>query len=447
MFRKIAPVAALAVLAGSAIGQELTTTRILNGLSLPLYLTHSPNDPDRIYIVQQRGIIRVYNLSTGVLGDFLNLTGTVSTTGNERGLLSMAFDPDFATNGFFYVDYTANVGGEDPTVIERYTAIDADTADEGTAFQLLRFNQDFSNHNGGWIGFGPDGMLYIAAGDGGSANDPNENAQNLGEFLGKMHRIDPRGDDFPSDPDRNYAIPADNPFVGVNGALEEIWAFGLRNPWRPSFERNTGRLYIADVGQNLREEVDVQDASSTGGENYGWRCYEGNRVNITSGDCDPLPDPVVFPIHEYTHAGGNCSITGGYSYQGGAIPGLVGTYFFADFCSNRIWSFRWDGTNVNEFTDRTSELTPDVGFINSVASFGEDLAGEMYIVGGGEVFRIEKFRCPADITGNGVLDADDFFAYLDLFAAGDEAADLTGNGVVDSNDFFAYLDLFVAGCD
>ncbi len=445
--RTVLALTAAMILGGLCQAQELTSKRILNGLSLALYVTHAPDDPDRIYIVRQRGIINVYNLQTEELGVFLDLTGTVSTSGNERGLFSLAFHPDFANNRLFYVNYTKQVAsGEHPTVIEQYTAIDHDTADESSALQILTFPQDFANHNGGWCAFGPDGYLYIATGDGGSGNDPRQRAQDLGQFLGKMLRIDVDGDDFPQDPGRNYAIPADNPFVGVPGAREEIWAYGLRNPWRCSFERGIGRLYIADVGQNAREEINIQEASSTGGENYGWRCYEGTRVNITTGDCDPLPDPVVFPVHEYTHAGGNCSITGGYSYQGSAIPGLQGTYFFSDLCSNRIWSFRWDGSQVTEFTDRTAELAPDVGTINSVVSFGEDFFGEMYIVGGGEVFRIEKRCCPADIDCNGVLDADDFFAYLDLFAAGDPDADLTGNGVVDSVDFFAYLDLFAAGC-
>ncbi len=460
MFRKIAAAACIAAVSGAAQAQELTTTRLLNGLSLALYLTHSPEDPDRIYIVRQRGVINVYNLQTEQLGVFLDLTGTVSTSGNERGLFTIAFHPDFANNNQFFVNYTRN-GGSHPTVVERYTAIDADTADESSAETVLTFNQDFSNHNGGWCDFGPDGMLYVATGDGGSGNDPNRRAQNLNVFLGKMLRLDVDGDDFPGDPNRNYAIPADNPFVGQPNVREEIWAYGLRNPWRCSFERGTGNLYIADVGQNAREEVDFQPASSEGGENYGWRCYEGNRLNIANGDCDPLPDPVVFPIHEYTHSGGNCSITGGYSYQGCGIPGLEGTYFFADVCSNQLWSFRHDGNDVNEFTNRTAELAPDIGFINGVVSFGEDFLGEMYIVGGGEVFKIvpaggindingngieDACECLADLDEDGDVDADDFFAYLDLFASDDDAADLTGDGAIDSNDFFAYLDLFVLGC-
>ncbi len=447
MFRKIAAAACILAMSGSALAQELTTTRVLNGLSLALYVTHSPNDPDRIYIVRQRGIINVYNLQTEQLGVFLDLTGTVSTSGNERGLFTLAFHPDFENNSLFYVNYTRQSGGNHPTVIAQFNAIDADTADESSALQILTFAQDFSNHNGGWCGFGPDGFLYIATGDGGSGNDPNQRAQNLNVFLGKMHRIDVDGDDFPNEPGRNYAIPADNPFVGEPNVREEIWAYGLRNPWRPSFERNTGNLYIGDVGQDAREEIDWQSGLSVGGENYGWRCYEGTRLNRTTGDCDPLPDPVVFPIHEYSHTGGVCSVTGGYSYQGGAIPGLEGTYFFADVCNNQIWSLRYDGNEVTEFTNRTAELVPDVGFINGVVSFGEDFNGEMYIVGGSEVFRIERLRCPADFNDDGVLDADDFFFFLDLFVDGDERADITGNGVIDANDFFAFLDLFVEGCD
>lgn len=368
--------------------REMKTERIVSGLVRPLFVTHAPGDTDRIFIVEQRdgstGRIRIFELSSSTLLPTPFLSVSPVSTGGEQGLLGLTFHPDYASNGFFYVNYT---DGSGTTVIERYqVSIDPDLADPSSGQTVLTLAQPYANHNGGWLGFGPDGYLYCTVGDGGSGGDPQGNAQNLTTLLGKILRIDVAGDDFPADPDRNYAIPPDNPFVGVAGE-DEIWAYGLRNPWRPSFDRSTNDLWIADVGQVSWEEVNFQPASSTGGENYGWRCYEGNYEYNTSG-CS-APGTMVFPIHDYDHGQG-CSVTGGYVYRGNAIPALSGTYFFADFCTASIWSFRYDGASISEFTDRTVELDPGGGLsIDQITSFGEDGSGEIYICDlGGEVFKI-----------------------------------------------------------
>lgn len=381
--------AGLAVLSGLAVqtafSQDFSSRRIASGLSRPVFVTAPAGDMSRIFIVEQRssstGRIRIVKDGNLLGTPFLSVT---VSTGSEQGLLGLAFHPDYANNGFFYINYTRSDGD---TVIARYTVSgNPDIADSGSAQTVMIIDQPFSNHNGGYLAFGPDGYLYIPTGDGGSGNDPGNRAQNINELLGKILRVDVNGDDFPGDGNKNYANPPTNPFVGVNG-LDEIWAIGMRNPWRCDFDNLTGDLYIGDVGQDVREEIDFQPASSTGGENYGWRCKEGTRCTGLSGcSCDDTT--LVDPIHEYDHGPG-CSVSGGVVYRGAAIAVLPGTYFFSDFCDDRIFSFRYDGSNVTEFTDRTAQLTPDVGTIDQVAAFGEDAAGEMYICDlGGEVFKV-----------------------------------------------------------
>ncbi len=384
----------------------LTTERVASGIARPVFATHVPGDDDRLFIVEQRGRIRILDLNTNTVfpASYLDIDSLIpNVTGNdERGLLGLAFHPDYANNGHFFVYYTNN---SSDTVVARYTVAGdpatSNTANAGSAVQVLFIDQPFSNHNGGWIGFSPnDGHLYIATGDGGSACDPGQRAQDItNQLLGKMLRINV--DSLP------YTIPGDNPFVGVTGD-DEIWAYGLRNPYRCSFDRVTGDLYILDVGQNAREEVDFQSAASGGGENYGWDCREGTacantvsfQCNGTTNGCSCGGVVSVDPIHEFTHGGGNCSGTGGYLYRGSDIPGLQGTYFFADFCSNQIWSFEFDGATVSNFQTRTSELAPPGFSITSISSFGEDNAGELYICDlfGGEVFKIIPVN-PPDPTG------------------------------------------------
>ncbi len=311
----------------------LTVTPVVTGLKRPVFVTAPPGDRDRLFLVEQHtGRIKILKLGTGTVNPspFLEIHG-VATAG-EQGLLGLAFHPNYAGNGFLYVNFVAPGGAFDSgiTHVRRYkvSAANPDVADPTSATTVLTIDQPFENHNGGWLGFGPrDGFLYVATGDGGDANDPDNRAQNLGDLLGKMLRIDVNGDDFPGDATRHYAIPASNPFHNRTNARGEIWAFGLRNPWRNSFDRQTGDFYIADVGQDQVEKVNFQPASSAGGENYGWRPKEGSRR--TPGITDPIPPRVTDPIHEYTHAEGR-SVIGGYAYRGSQIPGLQGTFFFAD---------------------------------------------------------------------------------------------------------------------
>ncbi len=369
--------------AGPASSQPaLTTVRVASGLKRPLFLCSPPGDLERLFIVQQGGRIAILRGGKILPRPFLDLSSKISS-GGERGLLGLAFHPGYRKNGFFFVNYTERTRGD--TVVERYrvSPSNPDLADPSSGVRVIRISQPFSNHNGGMLAFGPrDGYLYIATGDGGGAFDPNNNAQNGGSLLGKILRID-------VDRGRPYAIPPSNPFRGPGNPRDEIWALGLRNPWRFSFDRALGDLYIADVGQSSVEEVDFQPASSKGGENYGWRCMEGRSCTGRTG-CTCNSPLLTLPIHQYTHALG-CSITGGYVYRGCAIPGLGGTYFFADYCSRRIWSFRVSGGKISGFKERTTELAPGGGLsIGSISSFGEDATGELYLLDlqGGEVFKI-----------------------------------------------------------
>lgn len=449
--------ALLAAAASAGTPPALTTQRVASGLSLPLYVTHAPGDFTRLYIVQQGSAgsaqIRILNLATGLLNasPFLTLNGI--STGGERGLLGLAFDPDFQNNSRFYVYYSAAANSN---VVARGTAATPDMANPALEV-ILSMADPFSNHNGGWIGFGPDGYLYVATGDGGSANDPQGNAQNVNSLLGKMLRLDVSGA-------TGYTNPPSNPFFGATNGRDEIWAYGLRNPWRNSFDRETGDLYIGDVGQNAWEEIDFQPASSTGGENYGWRCMEGNACTGLSG-CTCNDVALTDPIHVYSHGQG-CSITGGYVYRGCAIPGLEGTYFFADYCANTIWSFEYVGGVVTNFTNRTTELDPPgILSIGSITSFGEDAYGEIYIVDqGGEVFKIlpaagivdgngngvadscEGTVCGGDLDGDGDTDLGDLGILLaDFGCAGQCSGDLDGDGDTDLGDLGIVLANFGCG--
>ena len=344
---------------------------VVDGLTSPVHLTAAPGDVTRLFIVEKPGRIRIVRDATLLPTPFLDVTNLVSDVG-ERGLLSLAFHPDFATNGFFFVDYT-DTGGN--TRIVRFSvSTDPEVADPNSASAILTIPQPFANHNGGQIAFGPDGMLYVGMGDGGSGGDPAGNGQDPSTLLGSILRIDVDGG-VP------YAIPTDNPFVGDSGGADETWAYGLRNPWRFSFDRSTGDLYIADVGQNEVEEISFQPASSVGGENYGWNTMEGTRCFGTA-TCDT--NGLVLPIHEYSHDDG-CSITGGYVYRGSALPSLAGRYFFADYCSTWIRSFRVVGGLVSDLYDHTDDFGP----VSGIASFGEDALGELYVVSlAGTVYRL-----------------------------------------------------------
>ncbi len=345
---------------------------VASGLSSPLYLTAPAGDP-RLFIVEQAGRIRIVESGQLLAQAFLDIRDRVAS-GGEEGLLGLAFHPNYAGNGYFYVDYTHLNNARDTlyTLIERYSVSPApDSADSASHKLILRIVQPYTNHNGGLVMFGPDGMLYIGMGDGGSGGDPESRAQNPDSLLGKLLRIDvDHGDP--------YAIPASNPFAAGGGA-PEIWALGLRNPWRYAFDRTPGLLYIADVGQNLWEEVSVAPAGQ-GGLNYGWRIMEGlHCFNATSCSSTGLVQPVV----EYGHANG-CSLTGGFVYRGTRAPSLVGQYFYSDYCSGWMRSFAYANGAVTGQT--TWSLNVSLG---NVLSFGEDSAGELYVLsGGGSVYRI-----------------------------------------------------------
>jgi glucose/arabinose dehydrogenase len=309
---------------------------------------------DSIYLAGQSGLVMRLPAGGGEAETVLDLSGSV-TAGGERGLLGLAFSPDGA---FLYVNYTDLEG--DTRIVEYPVGPDGDVAQSPR--EVLRIGQPFANHNGGNLVFGPDGFLYIGMGDGGSGGDPMGNGQSLQALLGKMLRIDPRPDG--SEP---YGVPGDNPFVGRAGARPEIWAYGLRNPWRYSFDRETGDLWIGDVGQSSREEIDFQPADSPGGENYGWNLAEGSLPY--EGD----PDGTRLPIHEYPTGGGNCAVTGGYVYRGASIPALTGAYVFADFCVGEIMALTEREGRVVE--GRSLGLT-----VPNLSSFGEDQSGELYAI-------------------------------------------------------------------
>ncbi|MDE2838975.1 MAG: PQQ-dependent sugar dehydrogenase [Chloroflexota bacterium] len=327
----------------------------------PVLLTHAADGSGEVYVVEQRGVVHRIDPATPERTEtFLDISGRVSRGGNEEGLLGLAFDPVFAENGRFYVYYSA--ASPRRSVLSRFHIRADGLGDPGSESVVLEVAQPYSNHNGGMIAFGPDGMLYVALGDGGSAGDPQRNGQDIGTLLGNILRIDVTQ----REGGRAYAIPADNPFAGRSDARGEIWAFGLRNPWRFSFDRETGDLWTGDVGQNALEEVDIVQR----GGNYGWNVMEGS-LCFRPAACDP--SPFAAPVTEYGRDAG-CSITGGYVYRGQRLPELRGVYLYGDYCSGRIWGLRWDGERV---TEQAQLARADF----QIPSFGEDGAGEVYVLG------------------------------------------------------------------
>ena len=484
------PLALLSVMAGAASAAnaqfQLRTQSVASGLILPLYVTAPNGDNNRLFAIEQRsgttGRIRVINLPGGLTGTiYLSVTGIA--TGNEQGLLGLAFHPNFLQNGYFYVNYTrsAQAGiSAGSTRIVRYQAnapfATSTSANAASATILLEIPQPESNHNGGWIGFGPDGYLYISMGDGGCFNDQNNaacgsvfahstggNAQDLtSNLLGKMLRIDVDGldnipgnaddDGFPADPNKLYSIPPDNPHV-ANANDDEIFINGVRNPWRPSFDRATGDLWIADVGQDVREEINFIPFGTGGGRNMGWRCTEGFRNTGLSGCTfgDPAHTPPILDYGHTTVVGPTnilgCSITGGYVYRGASIPCFQGHYIFADYCSGDIWSFmRLPNGTIANLVDRSAELDPPGSqTIQNVTSFGEDAAGELYIVDqtGGEVFRV--FAGPVgapDCNNNGIIDNCEIAAGLTPDTNNDGVPDVCQPTTCDSIDFNNDTSLF-----
>lgn len=344
----------------------ITLTRLAGGFSLPTAITHAGDGSGRLFVVEQGGTIRFIRNGAVSPTPFLNITSLVTPTGGEQGLMGLAFPPGFSDGRTFYVNYT-NRTGIGNTVLARFALTsNPDQADPASRQELLTIEQPFSNHNGGQLVFGPDNLLYIATGDGGSGGDPFGNGQKLDTLLGKLLRIDVLSGTVP------YAIPAGNPFGN------EIWAFGLRNPWRFTFDRLTGDLFLADVGQDLVEEVNFMPAGQGAGVNYGWNVMEGSRC-FADPACSS--DGLVLPVAEYLHGDGDCSVTGGQVYRG-SIPALQGIYLYGDLCSGRIWGLRRNG-DVWE-----NRLLIDTAF--TISTFGEDEAGELYLADyvGGDVYRI-----------------------------------------------------------
>ncbi len=467
---KIAATILIVALAASVARSEITgTTRIASGLSQPIFATHAPGDTSRLFIVERTGSIRIFDRTTGSLIPQPFLSGlNVAGLNSEGGLFAMAFHPNYQTNGKFYISATFANGGLSfqgasagfSSHVREYQVSATDPNVANTTFnEVINWVQPQGNHNGGWIGFSPnDNYLYIGSGDGGGGNDNATNGHTPGtgnaqditdNFHGKMLRINVDADDF-ADTSRNYAIPPSNPFVGVTGD-DEIWAYGLRNPWRSSFDRETGDLWIGDVGQGAREEIDFQAADSTGGENYGWRIKEASLVTgLTPGASTA---GLVDPIYEYTRGTGALqgrSVTGGYVYRG-ADNDVRGDYIFGDYITSNIWRYNQNNTPIIE--NINSDLVPNVGSIGSVASFGEDADGNLYVLDlfGGEVFRIDTdIMIEGDYDGSGTVDAGDYILWRTQFGStGTLAADGNHNGVVDAADYTVWRDnlgrSFVAG--
>jgi len=362
---------------------QISLETFAEGLNVPASINHAGDS--RLFVVEQTGTIQIVDEQGEINTEpFLNIEDRISY-GGERGLLGLAFHPEYESNGYFYVNYT---GPDGDTHISEFSVSDSDPdiANPDSERVLLTIEQPYSNHNGGDIRFGPEGYLYIATGDGGSAGDPENRAQDMTSLLGKILRIDVNGEP--------YAVPPHNPFVDDPDARDEIWASGMRNPWRFSFDSETGDLWIADVGQNEYEEVNFEPSGSDGGLNYGWRCYEGNHEYNTDG-CQNQ-GTYTFPVHEYSHTEtGGCSVTGGFVYRGDNYPSMQGHYFFADYCNDKIWTLyddngNWELTNQGQFSG------------NNFATFGEDADGELYVAGlsTGKIYQI------VDTTNTGVVSID-----------------------------------------
>ena len=348
-----------------SVAQTTTTfTQFATGFADRPVCIASAGD-SRLFVCEQNGVIRIVD-SLGNINPtpFLNISSIVQSGGNEQGLLSVAFPPDYATSGVFYVDYTKNSTSFHKAIARYHVSANPDVADPLSAEIILEFYHPYTNHNGGDLQFGPDGYLYDTEGDGGSGGDPGGRAQNKDSLLGKIIRLDvstPTG----------YAIPPTNPFAGAIAGRDEIWDYGVRNPWRVSFDKATGEYWIADVGQSNWEEIDVEPANDTGGHNYGWKCYEGNAVYSSSGVCASVSG-VTFPLHVYSHGGGNCSITGGYVYRGSQCCAMFGKYIFSDYCGQTVVGLKRTGAS--------SYILDTLGTPGDYPiCFGQDYHGELYV--------------------------------------------------------------------
>ncbi|MGE5251615.1 MAG: PQQ-dependent sugar dehydrogenase [Bacteroidota bacterium] len=351
--------------AGSTIPANVRFVTIASGLSQPLFVTHAGDGSNRLFILERTGRILIYENGSLKTTPFLDISTLTNTGGSEQGLLGLAFAPDYKTSGRFYVVHIK--AGSNTIALVRYlvSASDPDRADPASRQELLTIPKSHTNHNGGMILFGPDGTLYMSVGDGGGTGDPDGNGQNTNTLLGKILRLDVSG--------AGYSIPPTNPFAGQAQKRGEIWSYGLRNPWRISFDRLTGDLYIGDVGQNTQEEIDFQPRASAGGKNYGWNILEGNLCYLSS-PCTP-PAGYAAPVSVYNHGTNDsigCSVTGGYVYRGANFPALAGVYLYADFCTGRLWGLRRDSSN-----HWVRALIRDTDYM--ISSFGEGEHGELFI--------------------------------------------------------------------
>lgn len=363
------------LLLGSASYGQLATELLAKGFERPVWAGAPQSVKDKLWVMEQAGSVWIVDLKSGARSGkpFLKINDQVSRKANEQGLLGLAFSPDFDQTGRYYVNYTRTDGD---SMVVRFVSKDKQTTDPSSAENLFEYDQPFANHNGGWLEFGPDGFLYIATGDGGSANDPKNLAQNMSSPLGKVLRLDVSGD-------KGYKIPAGNPYQNQKGVAPEIVAIGLRNPWRCSFDRKTGDFWIGDVGQNAWEEINMITLENLPKKNFGWRLREGD-IKTPKGDVGgDIPKDHVAPVYVYKHGSGSkegLSVTGGYVYRGSQIPSFEGRYIFADYQNPRIWSFILKDGKSADFKDHTSELQPKGGRINVISAFAEDANGELYLL-------------------------------------------------------------------
>lgn len=505
------------LLSSFAVGQQLRLQRIASGLSFLSSAGAAPGDPSRLFLLEQGrttgvGRVRIIDLPSGVLRPETYLSISPMPNGAEQGLVGIAFHPNFMSNGYFYVNYTRTPEpgiSAGSSMIVRYRAAGGDpmatTADPASAQTVLVIRQPNEWHNSGTMLFGPDGYLYIATGDGGDVNDENNastvnppghtpgsgNAQDITDnLLGKILRIDVDGadnipgnaddDTFPADPNRNYSIPPNNPFVGTDGD-DEIWAYGLRNPWRFSIDRVANSLWIADVGQSVREEINYAPLNFAG-LNYGWRCMEGTScTGLTGCVCNV---GLRAPIYDYDHTLDRCSIIGGPVYRGCSMPWLRGAYLFTDFCTNELFTMRYTpGTGITELINRHDEIEPPDGStdVGSTTAIVEDAQGELYLIDWwGFVFRIvdaanadcdnngrndtcdiqagapdlngngrpdgcDPPDCPADFDQSGGVDGSDVEAFFIAWEASSPRADTNFDGGVDGADVETFFILWEAG--
>ena len=460
----------LAACGTTALAQDLNTALFTSTLRRPIFVTNAPFDASRMFIVEKQGFIRIFKNSVlqPTTTPFLNIDSIVGGgTGNndETGLLGLAFHPNYAFNGLFYVYYRTNSSSTAIAEFQRDPA-NPDRALPASIRPIMNITRNANNHQGGWLAFGDDGFLYLGSGDSGGSCDPSNAAQNVNDLRGKIIRIDINGDDYPADSAKNYRIPSTNPFSAGGGA-PEIYAMGIRNPWRNSFDRLTGDLYIGDVGQGTREEITVllADCPISPVRNLGWDWKEGELIGTCSGTPSISTGVLTDPIHWYDHNVG-CSLTGGYVYRGCAIPELQGTYFFGDYCTANLWSFRYtQSTGKTDFTNRTVELGGANVNISNISSFGEDFYGEIYIIEqgtgtNGEIWKIVPDAgplacnaCPADMNGDRNVDDTDFIFFAQSYDILDCAAqpmppscraDVNADGFVDDTDFTLFASAYNA---